>query len=982
MRLAPLAALFATTALPAAAQTVATPPAAQPSAASQAPSQAIVTQPSPSPAAKSKPKPKAAKPPPQTQSEEPDAEVSEVVVTGRKPPPQPGAVVGDIKPELQLSPADIQSYGVSTVTELLNELSPETESDRGRTSGPPVVLLNGRRISSMNEIQNIPTEAILRVDILPEEVSLKYGYTADQRVVNIVLRRRFRAITGEVVGGATTEGSEATGQAEVDLLHIHGDDRLNMDLKYTGNSELTDADRDVTPTTSQPFALAGNVLSTTKGGEIDPALSALAGRTVTLAGIPAAAASRMLALQDFVATSGVANTTDTASDRTLSPAAQTLTGNAVLSRGLPGGIAGTFNATFGASSSDSLQGLPSASLTVPTGDPFSPFSQPVQVDRYFNNLGPLRQSVDGWTAHLGSTLNRDVGHWRLSLTDAYDYSDSQTNTDTGIDTALLQAKLNALSSSLNPFGAIPAAELMMLENRANAQSHAVNMQFLGNGPIVNLPAGQLYASLKFGDTGTWFLTQSDTMAGLQNIDLSRNDFNAQANFDVPLTSRDDHVLPWVGDLSLNGNVAVDVLSDFGTLTTLGYGVNWTPVDGVNLIVSTTHDHAAPTIQQLGNPLVVTPGVATLDYATGQNVNVTTVSGGNADLLADTRNVLKVGLTLKPPQIQNLSITANYIDSRIRNPVETFPAATAQIEAAFPSRFLRDDDGDLIEEDETPVNYSSWNRQEIRWGFNYSRPIGPQPQPRFRRPRPERPRNDGVADTAKPGDNSPDNADSRSNVNSPNASSAQNSGGGPDGGDGGPRGGDHGGGGFGGGGGGGGRGFGGGGGGGRGGGFGPGGRFQIALYHTIYFNDQMLIRPGVPALDLLNGAPAGATGGQPRQKIQAQMGFTMFGLGARMSANWQSSTQVQSGAASTTGDLSFSGLTTINLRLFANLGQMREVVAKYRWLRGTRVTLAAVNLFDQRIEVKDAFGATPLSYQSPYLDPAGRTVTLSLRKLFF
>jgi iron complex outermembrane receptor protein len=145
---------------------------------------------------------------------------------------------------------------------------------------------------------------------------------------------------------------------------------------------------------------------------------------------------------------------------------------------------------------------------------------------------------------------------------------------------------------------------------------------------------------------------------------------------------------------------------------------------------------------------------------------------------------------------------------------------------------------------------------------------------------------------------------------------------------------------------------------------------------------MLIRPGVPALDLLNGAPVSSTGGQPRQKIQAQMGLTMFGLGARLSANWQSSTQVTAGAASSTGDLSFSGLTTINLRLFANLGQMRQVVVKHPFLRGTRITLAATNLFDDRIQVKDAMGLTPLAYQSPYLDPAGRTVTLSLRKLFF
>ena len=47
-----------------------------------------------------------------------------------------------------------------------------------------------------------------------------------------------------------------------------------------------------------------------------------------------------------------------------------------------------------------------------------------------------------------------------------------------------------------------------------------------------------------------------------------------------------------------------------------------------------------------------------------------------------------------------------------------------------------------------------------------------------------------------------------------------------------------------------------------------------------------------------------------------------------------------------------------------------------------MTLNVTNLFDQRITVRDAAGATPLIYQSAYLDPAGRTVRLSLRKLFY
>ncbi|WP_333951731.1 hypothetical protein [Sphingomonas aerolata] len=70
-----------------------------------------------------------------------------------------------------------------------------------------MVLLNGRRISSFSEIRDIPTEAIQRVEILPEEVALKYGYRADQKVVNFVLRRRFRAVTAEAIDRMPTEGA-------------------------------------------------------------------------------------------------------------------------------------------------------------------------------------------------------------------------------------------------------------------------------------------------------------------------------------------------------------------------------------------------------------------------------------------------------------------------------------------------------------------------------------------------------------------------------------------------------------------------------------------------------------------------------------------------------------------------------------------------------------------------------------------------------
>jgi hypothetical protein len=157
--------------------------------------------------------------------------------------------------------------------------------------------------------------------------------------------------------------------------------------------------------------------------------------------------------------------------------------------------------------------------------------------------------------------------------------------------------------------------------------------------------------------------------------------------------------------------------------------------------------------------------------------------------------------------------------------------------------------------------------------------------------------------------------------------------------------------------------------------------QFAIYHTIYLTDDMLVRPGGPTLDLLNGAPATATGGQYRNEIEAQLGVTEAGFGARLSADWKQGT-FESVPGSPTGNLYFSDVTALNLRFFDNLGRQRAVVKRFPWLRGARVTLNITNLLDDRISVRDAAGATPLSYQPGYLDPTGRTISLSLRKLFY
>lgn len=178
---------------------------------------------------------------PAAQPAEEYGDEEEIVVTGAR---ARGSVVGDIPPENTLDARDVRATGATSINELLEALAPQIGSARGRGGERPVLLLNGQRISSFRELRDLPTEAIQRVEILPEEVALKYGYRADQRVVNIVLRNRFRSTTAQVGAGLATDGGYGNGVADLTRLMIQRNGRTTFNLHAEGNSMLTENERD------------------------------------------------------------------------------------------------------------------------------------------------------------------------------------------------------------------------------------------------------------------------------------------------------------------------------------------------------------------------------------------------------------------------------------------------------------------------------------------------------------------------------------------------------------------------------------------------------------------------------------------------------------------------------------------------------------------------------------------------------------------
>ena len=852
-----------------------------------------------------------------------------------------GKVEGAIQPEIELNEEEIKSFGANSIGELLTLLTPQTASTRGRDGGGggPVLLINGRRISGFQEIQGVPPEAIERFQVLPEEVALSYGYKADQRVVNIILKKNYTATTIQAAATVATDGGRTTLNGGGNRVNIDGDKRWNLDLQLQRDPYLLETDRNIVRAPNgQPFDLVGNV-SGLSGGEIDPALSAAAGGLVTIAGVPDAAQAGKVGLSAFSPLAGRYNTDDLTASRSLISKSERATLRGSISRDLNKTTQLTISGNLEDTGSQALLGLPGVTVTLPTGSPFSPFSNPVTGYRFIDAPGALARDTDVLRTQVSMAANGRVKDWRWTLTGDFDRTATDTTTGRGLDASAFQAAVAAGDPSVNPFGTI-ASNLYkaVAPDTAHSVSTSASAELVLNGNLFQLPAGGVQTTFKIGADTRGLDAKTVRSGVITQRKVTRDRENLQTSFTLPLTSARNDVLAKVGELSANFNAGYENLSDLGGLTTLGAGVNWTPIKPLSLIASFTDEEGAPSTNQVNDPLVVTPNVSVFDFTTGQTVLVTRTDGGNPNLRNDNRKVSKFQVNYKPLEKVELTFNATYTRAETSNVISSFPAITPDLERAFPERFTRDATGRLLAIDARPVNFASAEREDIRWGFNLFKPVG-KPTP-------------GAA--AGPG--------------GPGGMGGGRFGGGPGGGMGGMM-----------------R-FGGPGGGGMGPG-GPGGMMrpgqgmlQMSIYHTWRLTDELTTRKGLPVLDQLDGAAISSRTGQARHEVQVQGGYFKDGLGVRFNGNWKASTWVNGGA--TGGQtLYFSDLATLGLSVFAsfNAPARKPLVDKYPILKGAQVSLNVENVFDTKQTVRDQNGATPQAYQRDYLDPLGRTVRIGFRK---
>lgn len=740
----------------------------------------------------------------------------DIVVAGERPR---GSVIGNIQPERTFSQLDIRAFGADNIGALLETISSQTASNRGRGDSPAVTLLNGRRVSDFSEIARIPSEAIERMEIFPEELALKYGYRADQKVVNIVTFQHYRSKIGQAAFATPGEGGRESGVANADFLAIDGDRRLGLGATYSRAGSLLESERDV-----RQFA----------------------------------------------------GTPELGRFRTLLPDSEQFQFNGVISGPVLKDVSATLNGRVDVNHSESLLGL--------------------------GLSGPLRRNSDRTAGHLGTTINGRIGRWQWTTTANYDHNEATVLTD--------------------------AVDQTGRRDLARSTDRLANANVLFAGPIVALPAGPLSTSIRLGADTRDFTSRASFGTTDVRADLVRHRGVVQIDLDFPLLSRKEgHASP-LGNLSLNANGSIERLSDAGTLATYGYGLTWSPIPAISIVASATHEEGAPTLEQLGGPLLVTPNVRTFDFLRREVVDIARSSGGNRDLRNDDRHVVRLGLNVQPLHKTDLSLSFDYVSTRIDNPIASFPILTSQIEGAFPDRFARSALGRLERIDGRAINFAQSNQGQIRWGINFTRPLGPVPA-LLRDARVKVFNSEADASRAYPTavftQSAPTGGLARGAANLTS-------------------------------------------------------RLFVSLYHNWYLEDSIVLRGGLPALDLLNGGAVDFLGGRRRHEIEFQAGAFKRGLGARLTTTWRSGTEIR-GFGGATGALNFNDYAVVNLSLFVNLAERLGKDRTPGWLKGTRATLGVTNLFNTRPQVRDESGATPLSYQPAYLDPLGRMLTLNLRKVF-
>lgn len=506
-----------------------------------------------------------------------------------------------ITPEMELERGDIDAFGADTIRDFVDRA--------GQALGlgeEPVLIINGRRVLAPGGYLGFPPDALERAEVLPIGSGAAYGGPPSARVLNLVMKRRFRNRDAQIgLNGPTAGGQSALNLAVqqgsiVDMAMTQGN------LNATRSTALSADDR---PT----------YLETHPGSE----------------------------------------------GTSLRPASRSINAGFNLTRPVGDWSA---NASLNAAASD---GRSTARVS-----------------------GELRESRNrSNTLSLDANIGGQFKDWFVR---------------TGLNAQFGSGETDGLFQS-------------------SSRSRSLGLRAEADGTLFTLPAGPVRSNLSTNLTRSRFDGETGGQPSLHADSTAR----VEARTTLPLFApkSDDGASPFRGlgraEITLG---ASGVQTGDGSGTGLSANTTWTPAQKLRFTANWAHSADAVSERSRLEPLSETPAILVFDFQTGQSVEVVAINGGNPDLRTPTSDQFGARISAGPYTRWMVNANLGFSSNRTTDSVSGLPVLTPAVEAAFPDRFQRDEDGRLVRIDQRSINLAEVRNDNLNTSINFAIPFGGRTTP--------------------------------------------------------------------------------------------------------------------------------------------------------------------------------------------------------------------------------------------------------------
>lgn len=606
---------------------------------------------------------------------------------------------------------------------------------RGLGGNSTLVLVDGRRVPRTGQeapggaggredfnVDGIPVSAIERIDVLPQSAGAIYGAEGIAGVINIVLKKNYTGAQLNVTYDNTFDSD--VGQTTVALTAGYRKGKLSTFLtaSYEHQNGLASRDRwfaaksafpefggSVTFLNSQPASGAGSLSSTSfpqNGG------ASLPGLTTNIVGLPAGSNGSTAANSAFTTTVPVPQ----------DPAAYSMLIDPANRRSVVFKADYDFakwlkpyaEARWSEFENDSLGAPPQLTFqaSLPAGYAGNPFASSVFLRKNFYDL-PVIETISkqqnlGLVFGVRGDLFRD---WRYDLGVSYARNIVRDDpVSAPFVSALVSTAINNADPAKRPILAYDSATVKdpnpagLLDSLRPLFPHrdtseVYNYTFQADGTVWDGWAGPVKLALG-GETQQekvkFFRTPGDSsLSFVLTAPFSRRTTAAFAEISVPLLSEKQH-LPLVHRLEAGAAIRAEDYSDIGAATSPGFHAIFQPVKWLTVRASQAEGFKSPKLQDLLAPVFT--GTSNLTVASnvrdtlrgGELVlgTVNTISGGNKALSPETSKTKNWGIVVDVPGkwFKGLSFSADHYDLVYKDRIGG-PARQVLIDF-FPERVTR------------------------------------------------------------------------------------------------------------------------------------------------------------------------------------------------------------------------------------------------------------------------------------------------------